>query len=690
MESSHRTFHSVCPDRDTLLAFSRGRLPDYPLETIAEHVSSCPRCASVLEELQADDAVLSRLRRRSAAAPVVDEAVCARLAEQARAIGEAEPIPATVSGDSATKEVKGLPLPATFGRYLLLERLGLGGMGVVYKARQEALKLVVAVKMIRAGNYASEEERRRFQREGQAIARIRHAHVVRIHEFDEHEGQLYFSMELLEGGTLADRLHNGVLPEREAAELVRTLAQAVAAAHAQEVVHRDLKPGNVLFTADGTVKITDFGLAKVLDAGTSETVSDAILGTPAYMSPEQASGEGRKIGPTTDVYALGVMLYEALTGSPPLKAKSRLRTLELVRTREPEPPSRKRPGLSRDLEAICLKCLEKEPVQRYPSAASRAEDLDNWLRGEPTKVRPPGWRIRLWRRLRRHPQLAIAATLLLFAAVALPAGLWYRDPERPRRVIESELARGRSQTLIGETGPPAWSNWCMGKETSVASTSRNEPFSIHTSNLALLALVRDPRCNRFKLRAEVRHERTEIAGEVGIFVAHQLYASQRGPVHCFIPLAFNDINDEGQRPEPLPPNVRWMRQKNRVSLQPRLFWEESRWAEWEYRFSGPGPELFRASRALGEATKWYPLTLNVDPERVQGFWKDTSVGELSPSEFVAEARQALDTKRKSEPEESRFLGFEPAFLPRGALGLYVMYGSASFRRVVIEPLDSSD
>jgi eukaryotic-like serine/threonine-protein kinase len=203
MDSDHRALESACPDRDTLADFSRGRLPDEPLEAIAEHVSCCARCVTILEELQAKDTLLFRLRRPPADNPVVDEAACAKLEKQARAIGEAESVTATVSGAAPTDVVQGPPLPAVFGRYLLLERLGQGGMGVVYKARQEALQLVVAVKMIRAGNYASTEERRRFQREGQAVARIRHAHVVQIHEFDEHEGQLYFSMELLEGGTRA-------------------------------------------------------------------------------------------------------------------------------------------------------------------------------------------------------------------------------------------------------------------------------------------------------------------------------------------------------------------------------------------------------------------------------------------------------------------------------------------------------
>jgi hypothetical protein len=245
--------------------------------------------------------------------------------------------------------------------------------------------------------------------------------------------------------------------------------------------------------------------------------------------------------------------------------------------------------------------------------------------------------------------------------------------------------------LIGEMGVPTWFNWGMGKDTSTASTSASEPFSIHTSNLALLELVRNPQCNHFKFQAEVRHERSmEILGEVGLYVAHQRYDSQQGPVHYFVPLSFNGIKDEGKRPQALPANVRWMRTMNVVSLQPRLFWEETRWSEWEYRLSGPGLELFQATEALGARPSWRILTLQVTPEGVQGFWGETAIGRLSARELSSEVRQSLETRRQEHPEELRFVGFEPDFFPHGSLGLYVKRGSASFRRVAIEPLGLSD
>jgi tRNA A-37 threonylcarbamoyl transferase component Bud32 len=692
MDSDHRTFDSACPDRDTLAAFNRGRLPDDPLEQIAEHVSSCAHCATVLEELQAEDTILFRLRRPSADKPVVDEAVCARLAEYARAILEAEPVPATVSDAITTEVIPGPPLPVVFGPYLLLERLGQGGMGIVYKARQEKLKRLVAVKMIRAGAYASAEERRRFQREGEAIARIRHAHVVQIHDFGEHEGQLYFSMELLEGGTLSARLRKGALPEREAAELVRALSQAVAAAHAQEVVHRDLKPGNVLFTADGTAKITDFGLAKVLDAESSSvTGTIAIMGTPAYMAPEQVRGEGRKIGRATDVYALGVILYETLTGHLPFCGESRSQTLELVRTAEPEPPSRRRPGLAPDLEAICLKCLEKEPEHRYPAAAALAEDLENWLRGKPTTVRKPRWWIRLWHHLRRHPWQVVAAALLLFAAAAVLAGLWYRDPDRPIRAIESELARGRLQTLIGEREGPRWSRWCAGQAVSQMSVLSDGTFTLTSWQGALLELVRDPQRSHYRFSALVRHELGAEGAQMGIYVAHHPHAHPAGLVHQFTALTFFDIEDKKKQSiqraaQPLlfkPP----LAQGNPVMLKPHLYAERAA-KPWMPSMPIGQRVVFDPVGAGG--IEWRELAMEVTPKGVRAFWGDEAMKILTAEKLGDLINGYLPEAHKLEPEEPFNRGLAPVYAPRGGLGLYVENGTAAFRRVVIEPLEDAE
>jgi formylglycine-generating enzyme required for sulfatase activity/tRNA A-37 threonylcarbamoyl transferase component Bud32 len=308
----------------------------------------------------------------------------------------------------------------------VLEELGRGAMGVVYKARQVQLNRLVALKMILAGDYAGEAERRRFRTEAEAVARLRHPNIVQIHEVGEQHGKPFCALELCEGGSLEKKLGGTPLQPREAAGLVETLARAMQAAHAAGIVHRDLKPANVLLATDGTLKITDFGLAKKLDAASGQTASGAILGTPSYMAPEQAGGRSKEVGPAADVYALGAILYECLTGRPPFKAAMALDTLLLVLGEEPVPVWQLQPKVPLDLGTICLKCLHKEPARRYASAAALAEDLRRFLTGEPIEARPAGWWERGWKWAKRRP-MAAALTLVSGAAllVLLVGGLWF-------------------------------------------------------------------------------------------------------------------------------------------------------------------------------------------------------------------------------------------------------------------------
>jgi serine/threonine protein kinase len=248
--------------------------------------------------------------------------------------------------------------------YEILRELGRGGMGVVYKARHLGLDRIVALKMILVGEYAGAQERARFRSEAETVARLQHPNIVQIHEVGEQGGRAFFSLEFAAGGSLAQKIAAAPPSEAEAAGLVETLARAMHAAHERGVVHRDLKPANVLLTADGTPKIADFGLAKRLDADARHTRSGAVLGTPSYMAPEQASGKGGAVGPPADVYALGAILYELLTGRPPFRADTPWDTVVLVLTEDPVPPSRLRARVPHDLETICLMCLEKEPAKR--------------------------------------------------------------------------------------------------------------------------------------------------------------------------------------------------------------------------------------------------------------------------------------------------------------------------------------
>ncbi len=304
--------------------------------------------------------------------------------------------------------------------YELLGVLGRGGMGVVYKARQVALGRVVALKMVLGGGHARETDLARFRAEAQAIARLQHPNLVQVYEVGEYQGQPWFSMEYVAGGSLHEKIDGKPQPPRQAAELVRTLALALDAVHRQGVVHRDLKPQNVMLTADGTPKVMDFGLAKDLGSDAGPTVTGRVVGTPSYMAPEQARGHGWLIGPATDVYALGAVLYEMLTGRPPFQGESAWDTVIQVTSRDPVPPRQLQPKVPRDLETVCLKCLQKEPKKRYPTGQELADDLGRFLAGEPTKARPVGRLERAAKWARRRP--AAAALLAVSAAALLALG----------------------------------------------------------------------------------------------------------------------------------------------------------------------------------------------------------------------------------------------------------------------------
>jgi serine/threonine protein kinase len=324
--------------------------------------------------------------------------------------------------------------------YEILGELGRGGMGVVYKARHLKLNRIVALKMILAGGHAGEADLARFRTEAEAIARLQHRNIVQIYEISEHEGKPYFSLEFCSGGSLAQMITGTPWPVQDAARMVETLARGMHAAHQKGVIHRDLKPANILLSgaeqdargaperisssprapdrAALVPKVTDFGLAKKLDEA-SQTQSGAIMGTPSYMAPEQAGGKGKEVGPAADVYALGAILYELLTGRPPFKAVTAMDTVMQVMLDEPVSLSQLQPKTPKDLETICLKCLQKDPGKRYASAEALADDLERYREGRPITARPLGEFMKFWRLCRRHPGTSTSLALVLVSLLIL-------------------------------------------------------------------------------------------------------------------------------------------------------------------------------------------------------------------------------------------------------------------------------
>jgi serine/threonine-protein kinase len=650
-----------CPDRATLAAFQQGTLPPGDRARLAAHLRACRRCTESLCE--------------KGVAPGSPES-----SEQSLAL--------TVTGNVVplVQEWRG---PQPFGDYDLLEKVGQGGMSIVFKAVQRTLRRVVAVKMLLAARQADTDAMTRFCIEGEAVARLHHPNVVQIHQLGEYHGQLFLVMEYLEGGSLADRLTAGPLPEREAAGLLAAVARAADAIHKAGIIHRDLKPSNVLFAADGAPKITDFGLARLLDdAEGANTRTESILGTVTYMAPEQAWGTARDLGPTTDVYALGTILYETLTGGPPFRGANRLETLERVRKEEPTPPRRLRPDLSRLLGAICLKCLEKEPANRYVSASALAEDLESWMQGQPTKARPISRLSRTVRALRRRWQWAAAAVVALAGVVLGVIDHVRTDPDRPRRLIEDALARGETVVLIGSAGGPRWYRWICGQEASQVHVPADGPLTLHSWSLAMLELVADPRIDRYRLCARVRHEQTHLNEGVGVYFAHRRYPISAGVLDFYGQMTFDDVTDPLELFGRLfsRRDLKGAEAPQRTTLPllvPRLSAQGH-----DRNWCCKGKEV--QGRAFAPAgpgkTAWHGLAVEVTPEGVRGFWDGQEIGALSADEFVRSTTAEL-AHQAHEPDAAVFLReLRLAYVPRGGLGLWVCRGSVSYSNVLVEPL----
>jgi WD40 repeat protein/serine/threonine protein kinase len=449
------------PSDEALGALFLGQLTEPELTHVCSHLSNCPACCSRIDQLATDDPLLARLKQSAANR----EKTLVSPAQRRSAVRAWRQVH---QGNSATRTTDPeavpviRPAPSQVGDYDILAEVGRGGMGVVYKARHRGLHRLAALKMVLAGEFASPAQELRFRLEAELAARVQHPNIVQVYEIGSYDGRPFLALEWVEGGSLANRLDGKPWPPGEAASLIETLARAIDVAHNEGVVHRDLKPANILLqigkeTAerdketrrqpdkergpsgspcllvslspclDSCVpKITDFGLAQTIEGGQTMTQSGCLVGTPGYMAPEQASGKRALVGPATDVYALGVILFQLLTGRLPFEGDSSLELLLAVTSDEPIRPRRLQPRLPRDLEAITLHCLEKEPGQRYPSALALAEDLQRFRQRKQVVARPVGAVARLARACRRRPLVATLLALLTFSLVAGLGGVTWK------------------------------------------------------------------------------------------------------------------------------------------------------------------------------------------------------------------------------------------------------------------------
>jgi serine/threonine-protein kinase len=615
--------------------------------------------------------------------------------------------PSTLPPTDGTADGAGRHTGRSLDNYELLEELGRGGMGVVYKAWQIRPRRLVALKMILSGRFASAHEVRLIYDEAEAVAQLDHPHIVPLYEVGEHQGRPYFSMKLFEAGSLTRHLPRLAGDMRAAAQLLATVARAVHHAHQRGILHRDLKPGNILLDAQGQPHVADFGLARRLDRPAEPSLppggalipdtadeasgptklpttlhasgaapgASAIAGTPGYMAPELAAGRKGALTTAADVYSLGAILYKILIGRPPLQPVTTEEALPHTQQLYPERPRALNPRVDRNLEAVCLKCLEKDPAGRYASAQALAEDLERWLRREPVLARRPPWPARLWRVVRRHALPVTAAALCGFAVAAVLLYSYFTDPERPLENLERRLARAEPVTLIGATGPPRWSSWTEGEDAvMVAPPDRDRAFSFAVFKFGRLKLLRSPQLTRYRFSAEVRHEAAGDQGKVGIYFAYKTAVLGQHLERFWCELTFADLGN-------LAGSVRGPKQK--PDERPKY----STAALTIRRFADLGPALdstrFTTVRKeyLDEGqnpTPWRRIGVEVTPEKIRAFWRDELIGELPLAMLLQLGR--------SMPLDPA--GFSPQFefAPDGALGLYVFRGQAAFRNVVVEPL----
>jgi serine/threonine protein kinase len=589
------------------------------------------------------------------------------------------PAVVTTTGPDADSRIE---LPAAPQGYELIRRLGGGGMGDVFLAQEQIPERKVAIKFLRAtGNPVALE---RFLSEVRALARVDHPHIVRFLATDFYRTQPFFTMEYARGGSLADQVSaNGPLAPQEAARLIAAAARAVHAAHAAHILHRDLKPSNILLAADGTPRVSDFGLAKLTDQEGSAT-GTGPLGTPGFMPPEQVSPRRREIGPAADVYGLGATLYYLLTERPPFTGETQAEIVTHVERDLPERPRSVRPEIPLQLEAIVLKCLEKDPIARYASTLALAEDLEDFLAGRPTQA-PVLTRLRRAKRwlLRNWKGIGTAIGAVTLAVVLVAVGRHFRDdpptPPSPVQQIRDEIALGKTVRLLGHDGRPRSATWPLGPVELNSSADDGGTCNFESRENRVLILLDDPGVDSYRVRAEICQAlkvghvapgATPDADEVGLVLG---YAGQDGPngnrVHSMMVLKFTEYD-----PTDGPQIRRWLELidiggAGAPGFAPRSF---------QILRKVDGSLLERAN-VIGRV--WRQVEATVSPA---GVWVPGQVGkfQLAASDGIAQRRKTVEQKLAAGPAGP--ISPFPEWSPRMPFGIWSAGSWVYVRNVTIE------